>query len=198
MRVITTQVQQSLSQVRQLVTDDFLSSLDSADLFTENIVGNEYEFVRIALRKEDDAESPLLSWVKRGTRMMSWFARTYFSSVIIEDKPLGRFVLEDNKLPGTFTVVGFEPSTDFYGNPFYSRRIIDMAKVKTHLNSVFQTWSDNNATNEERGIANAELRANVLKVVQDQYLENGKISADAEKQFRLGRIKIKATSFLAE
>lgn len=198
MRVITTQKQQSYSQVRQLVTDDFLSSLDSADLFTEAIVGNEYEFVRIALRKDDDPESALLSWVKRGTRMMSWFARTYFSSVIIEDKPLGRYVQEDEKLPGSFKVVGFEPSTDFYGNPFYSRRIVDNAKVKLHLNSVHQTWSDTNATNEERGLANAELRANILKVVQDRYLVNGVISPEAEKDFRLGRIKIEATSFITE
>lgn len=188
----------NFSQVRQLVTDDFLSSLDSADLFTRDIIGYEYEFICVALRKEEDPESPILAWVKRGTRIMSWFARTYFSSVRVGEDSLSTFALEHNKIPSKFKVVDFEPSSDFYGNPFYSRRIVDMVKVREHLHNVYRVWSDSNATSIERGEANNELRANITKVVQDKYLLDGKITDEAENQFRLGRIIVEVTDWLEE
>jgi len=188
--------QQTKAQARQVVTDDLLNSSDKADLFTKGLVGQSFQYISAAYRKENDEKSPIIVWVKKGTRMMSWFARTYFSSVVVGDVPMGRHILETNDFPKTIKIVNFEATKDFYGNGFYDRRILDMRKMEEHLNDAFVTYTDRNATMEERGSANNDIRRDILLIVQDQFLKDGQITPEAEEKYRLGRLIVEVVDNL--
>lgn len=193
--------QQTKAQARQVVTDDVLSSSDRSDLFTQALVGQTFEYMTAKLRDEEDDKSPLIIWVKKGKRLMSWFARTYFSSVIIKesDDSLGRHIQEKDEFPKTLKIVGFEATTDFYGNGFYARQIIDMGKMKDHLNDAFQTYADSKSSQDDRKVANNDVRREILRVAQDKYLNADKtaITKDAEDKFRLGRLIVEVIDNLA-
>ena len=190
-----------LAAKRALLTKDYLSSLEVSELFSNSLVGYEFELVDLFTHKTlKTTQGDAVRMVKcqRPGKTNTWYLNSFMRNcevVAVEQGvdfvtgQLIRATSDTDNLVVKFKVDGFTPSEDSYGNPIYSLHVYSESKVRKFLKGDFEAyiskgWSD------AKGDAVARVRAESSLFV-DSLCENGKLKQDAIDKFQLGTLQIR-------
>lgn len=189
---------------RQLLTVDYLSSIEASELFSASLVGHEFTMVDLYAHKtQKSANGEPIRMVKcqRAGKLNTWYLTSFLKNIKvtsavdglgIQPAPLTQIISEQEKLVIAFKVESFTPSSDASGNPLYSLRVYSEIKVRKLLKGAFydfisREWSD--AKNE----AISKVRAKSAELFIDEYLdESGKLKPEIEDRYRLGTLNVRA------
>lgn len=191
-----------ISLIKQLVTVDYLSSIEASELFCNALVGKSFELIDLPVIKSKlDPTKELLQVKYQGAhRNNTWFLGSFLKNAVVSSAengvvcPIGVDLIQlrqADKFVYRFTVEGFTPSMDSIGNPYYSKAAISEIKVRKLLKGdLLDAWLSREWSDLKTEASNM-IRANYSSLFRDDLCDGGKLTQQAEDQYRLGTIKLR-------
>lgn len=189
---------------RQLLTVDYLSSIEASELFSQSLVGHEFTMVELFAHKtQKSASGDPIRMVKcqRVGKVNTWYLTSFLKNckvtsvsdgVDVKPGALTQVITEQDKLVIAFKVEGFVPSTDASGNPLYSLRVYSEMKVRNFLRGAYDDFSSREWS-DAKGEAINRVRSHSSELFLDDYLDaKGQLKPEIEERYRLGTLNIRA------
>lgn len=189
----------TLAQFRAVVTADYLATIGGADLFTREVVGNVYSLGAPRHSDPTDLKSSIMLEVRCKERTMTWFINNLLKYA--RESTTGvdflHMIRGANKVPHIFTVIDFQAVNSTSGLPRYSRKLVDFSKVRKLYPVVSEVLDDPDSEWQARNTAYETVARNIALCAVDEFVKNGKITDEAESQFRLGRLLIRVDEYMS-
>jgi hypothetical protein len=191
-----------INLIKQVVTVDFMSSIEASELFCNNLVGKSFELIDLPVTKSKVNPNKEILQVKYQGKHRNniWFLSSFLKNAMVSsvednvDCPVGVSLIQlrqADKFPYRFVVEGFIPSNDPMGNPYYAKAAISEVKVRKLLKGdLLDAWLSRDWS-ELKAEASDMVRANYSSLFRDDLMKDGKLTKEAEDQYRLGTMKLR-------
>lgn len=188
-------------QFRTVITKDYLSGIDSADLFSASVIGKVYTFGMPGRRTLGDEKSAMMIEVDDSFRLMKWFFNSVLTNLIIaaSGASLIQTIEREKKMVYSFKVIGFIASKDKMGCPYYSKNVVDFGKLKAKYPGIFEDYGNKDLSWEERGIVNQFIRSHYSELFLDSMCTTpGVLNADMVAKYQLGQLSVEVKEWMTE
>lgn len=189
------------AQFRAVITKDYLSGIDAADLFSAGVIGKSYTFGMPGRLKTGDEKSPMMIEVDDSFRLMKWFFNSVLTNLIIaaSGASLIQTIEREKKMVFSFKVIGFIPSKDKLGCPYYSKQVVDFGKLKAKYPGTFEDYSNKEISWEERALVNQFIRSHYSELFLDSMCTTpGVLNPDMVAKYQLGQLSVEVKEWMTE